>query len=352
MDLTPTQISTLRSTFRLHVNPGAKLGSVVAAFFGNQLFFGYIVKTESDTKAFHKDIQWLVPTGDVPYENSTVFTEDVNEAGAYVCDFVKYSDLYVIHAEKINDEYVTTSPKRLVASLVNKRPLPSASASAIKKPRLNSYPSERKKGDEYKKVLNTHLAALGRDCRELCATLDASQPTAALYLDADDGATTQALCKRGFHTEDLFCPNDSQETIDVMQKNLQAAGIRGIPHSKCMTIESFTSTRRDRKFSYVWIDGVSTWAGSKSHCTRDAVLNLFRKKLLAPFAVVAYTVSIRPKTGDRKWRAVKECRDAFVEIRRCARQNGYLVSLVPELRHNRGFKNADNMFTSFFRVYK
>lgn len=351
MDLTPTQLSTLRSTFKLHANPGAKLGSVVAAFFGNQLFFGYIVKTGSDTKAFHKDIQWLVPTGDVPYENSTVFTEDVNEDDAYVCNFVKYSDLYVIHAEKIDDEYVTMSPKRLVASLVNKRTLPQASA--IKKPRLDtsSYPSERKREDEYKKALNNHLAALGRDCRELCTTLDASQPTAALYLDADDGATTQALCKRGFHTEDLFCPNESQKTINVMQKHLRAAGIRGRPHSACMTIESFTSTRHDRKFSYVWIDGVSTWVGSKSHCTRDAVLNLFRNNLLAPFAVVAYTASIRPKTGDRKWRAVKECRDVFVEIRRCARQNGYLVSLVPELRHNYGIKNADNMFTSFFRVY-
>ena len=98
--------------------------------------------------------------------------------------------------------------------------------------------------------------------------------------------------------------------------------------------------------------GVCTWEGSGAHCTRDAVLNLFRNKLLAPFALVAYTCSIRPKSGPRAIRARQDVFDNFREIRAAASNAGYTVCLNPEYSQNSGSQNADHMYTSWFRVFK
>jgi hypothetical protein len=214
------------------------------------------------------------------------------------------------------------------------------------------YNSEAKRHDSYKQHINRLLANAGATSRVLCEARDPYKKTGALYLDAEEGCTTRALAAHGFHTEDMYCPNDNQRVIDAMQNNLRRT-VRNVNkiNFKLTTMETFTSHKSVQKYSYVWIDGMCSWKGSGNRCTRKSVLNLFRKKLLAPFAVVAYTANIRRKKGNRELSAVKDAHRNFVEIRECANRNGYLVDLQPKIHHNNGMQNSNQMYTSWFRVF-
>ena len=85
--------------------------------------------------------------------------------------------------------------------------------------------------------------------------------------------------------------------------------------------------------------------GSCSRCTGSAVLDLFTLKRVAPYAVVAYTASLRGKKGDRVCTSTSEMRNHHTQIESAANDNGYNLSL-PKLMYTRG-----SVYTVMFRVY-
>ncbi len=394
MNLNQPQISFLRESFAYDAaaNRKATPSMFVAGLYDTELHYGYIVSVAPKMQMRGcGNVQWLEPVDNVPYEEATLFRDAKNKANQSLWSNVKYTEFHLVAGYERDNVCVLVSLRQLVASMFKPQrldELADASSSefdafpvkpfgkrrvdsegapeSVKRARgesgtdlllraaqdTSSYPAALKQRDEYKKTTNSLLANLGRTCRELCTTLEPHKPTAALYLDADHAVTTKALSARGFHTEDMYCPNESQSTLDAMERELRASSVRGLPHFKMMTMEAFTARRHDREFSYVWIDGVCTWEGSGAHCTRDAVLNLFRNQLLAPFALVAYTCSIRPKSGPRTVRAKQDVLDNFREIRAVASKAGYSVCLKPEYSQNSGSQNADHMYTSWFRVFK
>lgn len=394
MNLNQPQISFLRESFAYDAaaNRKATPSMFVAGLYDTELHYGYIVSVAPKMQMRGcGNVQWLEPVDNVPYEEATLFRDAKNKANQSLWSNVKYTEFHLVAGYERDNVCVLVSLRQLVASMFKPQrldELADASSSefdafpvkpfgkrrvdsegapeSVKRARgesgtdlllraaqdTSSYPAALKQRDEYKKTTNSLLANLGRTCRELCTTLEPHKPTAALYLDADHAVTTKALSARGFHTEDMYCPNESQSTLDAMERELRASSVRGLPHFKMMTMEAFTARRHDREFSYVWIDGVCTWEGSGAHCTRDAVLNLFRNQLLAPFALVAYTCSIRPKSGPRTVRAKQDVLANFREIRAAASKAGYSVCLKPEYSQNSGSQNADHMYTSWFRVFK
>jgi hypothetical protein len=396
MNLNQPQISFLRESFARDAaaNRKATPSMFVAGLYDTELHYGYIVSVAPKMQVRGcGNVQWLEPVENVPYEEATLFRDAKNKANQSLWSNVKYTEFHLVAGYERDNVCVLVCLRQLVGSmfkphlgplheLVDASPAPiqptppqfgcpkrvagESEGAPVKRARgesgtdlllraaqdTSSYPAALKQRDEYKKTTNSLLANLGRTCRELCTTLEPHKPTAALYLDADHAVTTKALSARGFHTEDMYCPNESQSTLDAMERELRASSVRGLPHFKMMTMEAFTARRHDREFSYVWIDGVCTWEGSGAHCTRDAVLNLFRNQLLAPFALVAYTCSIRPKSGPRTVRAKQDVLANFREIRAAASKAGYSVCLKPEYSQNSGSQNADHMYTSWFRVFK
>ena len=397
MDLTKTQHSQLNICFKNNeANRKAALGTMVVAFYQKQLFYGYIVERLDGGKIKERkqvrDIQWLVPVDATPYPAATLFCEDLNDEGHCLSDFVNVSKFHLTTCQDVNGNYALQPMRKFVASHTNRKrdresdvasdaetvdlestdvwessesdwapdsgsesgtDLLIIAALHLDKKRKRTYKTKAKNLDVYKQETNTHLATLGHDCRVLCNRRNSNIRTGALYLDSEAGCTTQVLHDvGGYHPEDLYCPNDSALVIAEMLATLRPS-IRNTKriHAKRVSIEQFTSKPSDKKFSYAWIDGMCTWQGSNGRCTRKAVLNLFRNKLLAPFAVVAYTASIRPKKGNREETAARDAERNFREIQACAATHGYLVSLQPELSQNKGMVNSDQIYTSWVRVY-
>jgi hypothetical protein len=255
-----------------------------------------------------------------------------------------------------------TSPKRQkmadgtrdqmsVAKLLNTLPPPTTE----NKTDAPSYPTEEKKKDVYKQQINDILAHLGRQTRMLCHALNPSEPSCALFLDAEDARTTHTMFNTGgYRLENMFAPNYSQQVVDSIQRNTRA--LPGKINTPCLLMEEFTLEKADRKFSFVWVDGCGSWKGSGAFSTQASVLNLFRYKLLDSHSVVAYTINMRGKKGNQVSRAHTEMAMSYRQIKMVAEQNGYTVEHKPKLHHvassHGDLINCGQNFTAYMRVWK
>jgi len=218
-----------------------------------------------------------------------------------------------------------------------------------------SYPTERKKKDVYKQQINDILAHLGSQTRMLCHAINPSEPSCALFLDAEDARTTHTMFNiGGYRLENMFAPNYSQQVVDSIQRNTRA--LPGKINTPCLLMEEFTLEKTDRKFSFVWVDGCGSWKGSGTFSTQNSVLNLFRYKLLNTHSVVAYTINMRGKTGNQVSRAHTEMAMSYRQIKMVAEQHGYTVEHKPKLHHiptsHGDLPNCGQNFTAYMRVWK
>jgi hypothetical protein len=255
----------------------------------------------------------------------------------------------------------TTREQMSVANLLNTSPPPSTENQTDSRMSIGkllntpSYPTEGKKKDVYKQQINDILAHLGRQTRMLCHALNPSEPSCALFLDADDARTTHTMFNTGgYRLENMFAPNYSQQVVDSIQRNTRA--LPGKINTPCLLMEEFTLEKTDRKFSFVWVDGCGSWKGSGMFSTQNSVLNLFRHKLLDAHSVVAYTINMRGKKGNQVSRAHTEMAMSYRQIKMVAEQNGYTVEHKPKLHHiptsHGDLPNCGQNFTAYMRVWK
>lgn len=371
MNVDPIYLPELCTIFR--TSPPATENDVVLGFYNKKLYLGIVETPDVDDmpEDGHLDVFWFRPNDS--YTKSTIFHPSVNAAGHHVCSFVKTEDVYALkkRAFFFKEEGVirTRLPfPGLVEWIV--RPMPPSPSSTKRAPQSDlrqeakrpckknntSYPTIEKEMDVYKQRVNDILATLARNARVECHTSNPMVVTAALYLDAESARTTRTLYnKGGYRLEDMYCPNDNSVVMQQICANTKDLPGRH-PYLPTQTIETFTSVNRGRPFSFAWIDGTCTWAGSGTHSTQEAVLNLFCNNMLAPYSVVAYTASIRGMEGDQSIRAREDMKHNYTTIKRCARRFGYTVECVPKIHHvpsrDSELRNTGQVYTSWMRVWK
>lgn len=412
LNLSRADKTKLLSLFKKQPAQDLTCGDVVIGRFGQELHWGQIIEPVIKLKPSFRDIMWFKSGQDCRYEKAVCLEQatteiegehyfehnetkvhdiykpwntdvDIEKLPACMSDVIhgllnqnnstKRVPLYDLAPEEESDtesEYTPSeddqeemeyspSVKRGREDVEFERHVKRArgesdtdSLSDVSTTSSGAYRSDLKVNDSYKLNINEDLASAGGRQRAHCSIEMPGVRTAALYLDADAAVTTRHLLKFGqYNMEDLYCPNLNAETIDNIKKTLKAENIIGAPHSENMSIADYTNAPHERQFSYAWIDGMCGWA--REWDTRDAVMNLFKHKLLAPYSVVGYTVNIRNRTGPRQVRSRQDAASQQEEIRKVAMQNGYTVSsLINVHQPKHGRQNDDHNYTVWFNVYK
>ncbi len=225
------------------------------------------------------DVKWLKPVGS--YENSIkyVFTSTF--------DTMMTEYMYVISRAFITQDhefvYLPDTMPVIIKQLLSGKRLNVS----------NMYFAEKKMYDERKVQLNIYLSKYAEQNRSLSWEI-LKQPTHALYLDAETGFTTATLLSNThYNTSQLHAPNDDINACVKLQ-----AKYSGI-NAPFMSITEYEKQYVYRSpfclLSFVWIDGMGTWVGNKTtlRSTKTAVENLFKYSMLAPYALVAYSVCTR-----------------------------------------------------------
>lgn len=272
------------------------------------------------------DVKWLKPVG--TYENSIkyVFTSTF--------DTMMTEYVYVISKAFITPDhefvYLPDTMPVIIKQLLSGKRLNVS----------NMYLAEKKMYDERKVQLNIYLATCAEQNRSLSFEIS-KQPTHALYLDAETGFTTSTLLSNTHYiTSQLHAPNDDINAC--MKLQAKYPGINAPFMSIAEYEKQYVSSKSSfGLLSFVWIDGMGTWVGNKTtlRSTKTAVENLFKYSMLAPYALVAYSVCTRGI------KATVHHKDCLNEVRRWMRRYKHkYICLSAEMKITGG------VFTSILHI--
>ena len=181
------------------------------------------------------------------------------------------------------------------------------------------YPSLLKWSDSYKWKINFQLTRAAEVMRLKCTNL--GEMTAALYLDGPCAMTSKCLLRNAQYPRDaLFAPNKNAEVCRL----ITAATNVYAPHTSLL---QFLKNDNLPPFSFVWIDATGAW---DTGCNvREMVECLFTKRRLASHARVAYTVSLRGRSGGVHDRAIRDMNAHIRLIKKWSKKSKYnVVSFV------------------------
>ena len=255
-----------------------------------------------------------------------------------VCSVLEPSEVFAISSAYIMRDDVVCLPSPL--NVILERLLGQPVCGVVSN---STYKSSEKAKNKTKNDINVELAVCAENARLLCAVTE-NLPTAALYLDADTACTTETLLRHtSYNVTQLYCPNtDPNHALQIRKAH---PGV----HSDDMEVSQFIQQKGNKLpllLSFVWIDGMSTWKGSKPNprCTQKAVKSLFvgPTNMLAPYCVVAYTISTRGVKGPRK-----DEHDRVLKffVRRWIQKAKYVVVEEKYLK-------CDTVFTTMLKIKK
>ena len=313
---------------RQRMRRGGKIavGSVIMALYmemrQTKLYVGVL--------AANKRVVWTQPAGG-DYESTMFYTKWTERPHGEDSVDVPTKNMFAIVGATHNPERdlvrLPDPLKKIVQRLVGEHATNAAVSAGI---------SYTKSHDPYKIRVNEVLAKMADSALERCG---AHNP-AALFLDSSDAITAKTLCRlTKFGASDMFSPNDDRGVCEEIKRK-----IPGI-YAPTETIENMLDTFSGRMFAFSWIDGCSTWLGSRGRSTAIAVKKLIKRRILTNNAVVAYTVSVRGYAGKRCATAGKEMARNQGQVKRWAHVSGYTVS-TPRLLHV-----TRSTYTVVFQVY-
>jgi len=264
---------------------------------------GYTVHRKHRTPRDLVDVVWTRPFNG-SYSTATQYTY------THEFDTMLSKSVYVLSEAFLNpknDMVMIPSPVSLLVDRL-------LAGERLESP--TKYLAEKKLYDTEKVNLNIALAKYAENMREKANRVSRKE-THALYLDAATAFTTSKLLEyTNYKVSQLHAPNDDQKTCMKLSEKFpkldaQHMSIGAFEEGFCEELPGL---------SFVWIDGMGTWNGRKGsdRSTKMDVRNLFRYKMLAPYAVVAYSVSTR---GVKAPNEHKKClRDVRFWMGNCGRK--------------------------------